>query len=288
MNQIDPIERHLFLEGIFLRYGYDFRQYSEVSMNRRLGNLLQRLDKPDLMTLLNEVLKSKEVFDQILPNMTIGTTEFFRDPVFFRDLRDLVFPILQTYPTLKIWSAGCSSGEEVYSLAIALKEEGLLDRSLIFATDLNPAQLKKAKEGIFVADSIPTFNKNYVTAGGKCSPSDYYTSQYGLVRFDPGLRENILFSEHNLVTDSVFGEMHLILCRNVLIYFDRPLQDRVFQLFLESLIYKGFLAVGSKETVRFSNVAKEYEIFSCHDNNIFRSSKHPVRQTVFSERKASR
>ncbi len=259
MRRVDPIERHLFLEAIFMRYGYDFRQYSEASLDRRLGAVLARFEHKNLIETLQMVLASSESFRQLLPLLTIGTTEFFRDPLFFRSLREKVLPVLKSYPSLNFWVAGCSTGEELYSLVIALKEEGLYDRSTIFATDVNPLVLKKAKEGIFEIAAIQTFIKNYAAAGGKESPAEYYTAEYGLVRFDPQLRENVVFQEHNLASDAVFSENHLILCRNVMIYFNKELQDRVFKIFSESLVYRGFLGIGSKESLRFSNSAAFFE-----------------------------
>ena len=256
---IDPIERHLFLEGIFLKYGYDFRQYSEASLNRRLANLMLQCKTESLLDVLKLVNSSQMFFRSVLPLLTISTTEFFRDPEFFRSLRENVFPILKTYSKLSIWVAGCSTGEEVLSLSIALQEEGLANRSTIYATDINPDAIKTAKDGIYQATTIPLFNRNYVLAGGQHSPSDYYTSEYGLVRFNRPLLNNVVFSEHNLATDAVFVEANLIICRNVLIYFSRELQDRAFDLFARSLVFKGFLGIGSKESLRFSTSAPYFE-----------------------------
>jgi len=252
---IDPVERHLFLEGIFLKYGHDFRQYSGASLDRRLDSLLDRFSTESLLPVLHQVLESPAKFRDILPQLTVNTTEFFRDPFFFKALREKIFPVLKTYPSLRIWSAGCSSGEELVSLAILLEEEGLLSRSTIFATDINPEVLKKAREGIYDSKAIQSFNKNYATASGLTTPSDYYSAEYGLVKFKPELLQNVVFSEHNLATDSVFMEAHLILCRNVMIYFSKELQERVLKLFLDSLVTRGFLAIGSKESLRFSRVA---------------------------------
>lgn len=252
---ISAIERHLFFEGIFLRYGYDFRQYSESSLDRRLTVLLQHFQKNSLLEVLELVLNDSELFRKALADLTISTTEFFRDPLFFKELRESVFPLFKTYSRIHIWSAGCSTGEEVLSLAIALKEENLLKRTTIHATDINPSALKKAKSATYDADCIPLFNRNYSLAGGSASPSEYYTAEYGLVRFHQELSENIVFSEHNLVTDSDFLEANLILCRNVLIYFSRDLQNRALELFTRSLAHNGFLGIGSKESLRFSPVA---------------------------------
>lgn len=259
MITVNSIERHLFLEGLLLRYGYDFRQYAEASLNRRLANLMSRFQTECLLDLLKMVLESQDLFRKILPALTVNTTEFFRDPSFFRSLREEIFPILKTYPQLTIWSAGCSTGEEIISLAIALEEEGLSSRSTIYGTDINPDVLKVAREGIYDVSQIQLFNKNYVASGGTKSPSEYYGTSYGLVRFNPRLLENVVISEHNLVSDSVFLEAHLILCRNVLIYFSKDLQDRAFNLFAKSLVFKGFLGIGAKESIRFSKASGYFD-----------------------------
>lgn len=234
-----------------MRYGYDFRQYAEASFDRRLKALLTKSDKNNLLDILKDLLESQAYFEEVLPELTINTTEFFRDPKVFLALREKVFPVLKTYHRIVVWVAGCSSGEEVLSLNMALAEEGLFDRTTIYATDINSEILKKAQTGIFELAHMGSFNKNYVNAGGKKSPSEYYTAEYGLARFDPKLLENVVFFEHNLVTDSRFIEAHLILCRNVLIYFNRDLQNHVFGLFAKSLAFKGFLTIGSKESLRF-------------------------------------
>lgn len=273
--KIDSIERHLFFEGILLRYGYDFRQYASASLDRRLTFLLTQRRTASLIDLLKEALASPEAFRKMLPSLTINTTQFFRDPAFFKSLRESVFPMLRTHSRLSIWSAGCSTGEEVLSLAIALSEEGLSERSTIYATDINPAVLAAAKEAIYDVKVIADFNKSYVAAGGTASPSEYYTTEYGLVRFDRKLLANISFLEHNLVTDDVFVEAHLILCRNVLIYFSKPLQDRVLGLFARSLAYKGFLGIGPKEAVQFSSAAKFFERLS-GGQNIFVQKVHAI------------
>lgn len=255
MMRIDPVERHLLLESIFMRYGYDFRQYAEASMNRRIEAILIRFQIPDVLDLIKKILHNRIFFHQILPSFTITTTEFFRDPSFFFNLRTKVFPVLRTHPSLNIWIAGTSTGEEVYSLAVLLKEEKIYDRTTLYATDINIDALNRAKEGIFELSAIQGFTKNYLASGGINSPSDYYTADYNLAIMDPALRENIVFSEHNLATDSVFATMNLILCRNVLIYFSKDLQDRVLNLFVQSLDHRGFLGIGSKESVRFSPCA---------------------------------
>lgn len=263
---IDPVERHLFLEGIFLRYGYDFRQYAEISLNRRLVGMLARKGSDSLLDVLKETLASPEFFRQVLAQLTINTTEFFRDPLFFKALRESVFPLLRTYPSLRIWIAGCSTGQEILSLAILLDEDGLLKRSTIYATDINSEAIKQAREGIYNIGAIQTFAKNYSMASGLKSPSDYYTADYDLIRFHRRLSENIVFSEHNLATDSAFTEAHLILCRNVLIYFSRALQDRALTLFTQSLVSRGFLAIGSKESLKFSSVGSRFTAIDKKEN----------------------
>lgn len=259
MDRIDPVERHLFLEGIFMKYGYDFRQYSEASLNRRLQDVVNRNPDKHLLDILKACLESSPVFESVLPLLTIGTTEFFRDPKFFRALRETVIPVLKTYPRLNFWCAGCSTGEEPLSLAILLHEEGLLSRSTIYATEINPVSLKKARDGIYPGHDMRLFARNYAMAGGKASPSDYYIAEYGLVRFSAAIRDKIVYSVHNLATDAAFTEAHLVLCRNVLIYFDKRLQDRSLKLFVDSMAYRGFLAIGTKEAIRFSAVNAAFE-----------------------------
>jgi chemotaxis protein methyltransferase CheR len=270
------VERHLLLEGIYLKYGYDFRQYTEVSLSRRIDAIMKGLGVLNEIDLLAVLLKDDGVFHRVLPSFTITTSELFRDPSFFVSLREKILPVLKTYASLNIWIAGCSTGEEVHSVAILLQEEGLLDRSTIFATDINTSALKTAKEGIYNLDSIKDFTKNYVAAGGKASPSDYYTADYNRARMRSFLRENVVFAEHNLATDGVFIEANLVLCRNVLIYFNRELQDRAISLFHQSLAPRCFLALGSKETTRFSEFA---DYFSCLDkeNKIYQKNWLPTK-----------
>jgi len=268
-----------------MRYGYDFRQYAEASLDRRLASLLAQNNMTSLVELLKHVLESTDAFREILPSLTINTTEFFRDPTFFRALRETVFPILKTYPRIVVWAAGCSTGEEVLSLTIALKEENLLNRATIHATDINPRVLKKAKEGIYDISLISSFNKNYVSAGGVNSPSEYYTAEYGLARFNPKLLENIVFSEHNLVTDAPFIEAHLILCRNVLIYFNRELQERAFNLFARSLVFRGFLGIGSKESIRFSNSSGLFDTVDLNQNIYSLKAQPIINKSTLSTRK---
>ncbi len=257
--QVEEIEMKLLTEAIFLRHGYDFRSYSEASFKRRIRQLMIKFSIPNVGQLLHKFLHEPNFFNSILPELTVGTSEMFRDPSFYKALREHVLPVLKTYPAFKIWHAGCSTGEEVYSLAIMLREEGLSQKSVLYATDINHMAIKAAKDGIYPLESIPNFTANYQAAQGQGSFSDYYNVAYGAARIDPSLRQNIVFFEHNLVTDSVFSEIHLILCRNVLIYFKRDLQSRVLDLFSNSLVYKGFLGLGSKETVGFLAGGSAYE-----------------------------
>ena len=266
--QVDEIEIKLLAEAIYLRYGYDFRDYAEASLMRRVKAILQKSGVGSISQLQHELLHKDGFFAATLPAFTITTSEMFRDPAFFRRLRDTVFPVLRTYPSLKIWHAGCSTGEEVFSLAISLKEEGLYERSTIYATDVNALALKAAKTGIYALTDLQAFTANYHAAGGTGIFSDYFTTGYGSARFAPELLANVVFSEHNLATDEVFSEMNLILCRNVLIYFKRPLQERVVDLFLRSLAFKGFLGLGSKETVQFLPSAPAFKVVA-HGEPIF-------------------
>ena len=273
------IERKLLLEGIYLKYGYDFRGYAENSMDRRIESLLSRHGISDEPELLAKILRDKEFFYKMIPSMTISTSEMFRDPAFFLSLRHNVVPMLRTYPNLNIWIAGCSTGEEVYSLAIMLKEEGLYDRSRIYATDINPKSLQAAEEGIYDLNCVRNFTKNYTLAGGIATPSDYYTANYERARFRANLRENVIFSEHNLATDSVFMEAHLVLCRNVLIYFNRELQSQVLELFYDSLSPRGFMGLGSKESLRFSSVDGKFDAVD-FSNKVFKKNPMAYKKTV--------
>lgn len=253
------IELRLLMEAIYLKYNYDFRDYSQASQKRRVLYALKQFDCPTISTLQSRVLHDPAVFLQLLQYLTIPVSEMFRDPAFFLALRQQVMPHLQTYASLKIWIAGCSTGEEVYSLAILLREEGLLERSLIYATDINPVSLEKARQGIFALGSIKGHTANYQQAGGQRAFSDYYTAAYESAVFDKTLRENITFADHSLATDSVFSETQLVLCRNVLIYFNKRLQDRALGLFHDSLGYRGFLGLGSKESLDFSVHTDHFE-----------------------------
>lgn len=263
------IELRLLMEAIYLRYSYDFRDYAGASQKRRVLHALTQLNCTTISELQSRVLHDPDMFTLLLQYLTIPVSEMFRDPSFFLALREQVIPRLATYPSIKVWIAGCSTGEEVYSLAILLREEGLLERSLIYATDINPTSLEKARQGIFPLASIKNHTNNYQRAGGKKAFSDYYTAAYNAAVFDKTLRESITFADHSLATDSVFSETQLVLCRNVLIYFNKSLQDRALGLFHESLSHRGFLALGSKESIDFSSYAAHFEAID-RSQRIFR------------------
>jgi chemotaxis protein methyltransferase CheR len=249
---VEDIEIHLLLEALFRRYHYDFRHYAQASIKRRLRQARQQLGFASFSALQDAVLHDAAMLGRLLDFLTVQVSEMFRDPGYFRAIREKVAPHLRTYPSLKVWIAGCSSGEELHSFAILFREEGLFDRTLFYATDINPAALKIAASGVYAMDRIKTFTENHQRSGGKSSLSDYYTAAYGRAVFDKALRSRVVFSDHSLVTDAVFAEVQLISCRNVLIYFDRGLQDRAIGLFHDALARKGFLGLGSKESLRFS------------------------------------
>ena len=261
MNNPDSasIELRLLMEAIYLKYSYDFRDYSGASQKRRVHHALHQMDCDSISQLQARVLHDPDAFMQLLQYLTIPTSEMFRDPSYFLALREQVVPHLHTYPSLKIWIAGCSTGEEVYSMAIMLKEEGLLERSIIYATDINPQSLERARKGVYPLDRMRAYTASYQMAGGKGAFSDHYTAAYGSALFDRSLIDNVSFADHSLATDSVFSEMHLVCCRNVLIYFNRKLQERALGLFHESLCHRGFLGLGSKETIDFSAYATRFE-----------------------------
>src|SRR5580698_826752 len=246
------IELPLLLEAVYRKYHYDFRGYAAASLKRRLTQAMERFGCRTLSQLQDRVLHEPALFPALLDFLTVQVSEMFRDPSYFRALREKVVPLLRTYPSLKVWVAGCSTGEEVYSLAILLREEGLLERTLIYATDINPQTLQTAEAGIYGIERIAAFTDNHQRSGGRSSLSDYYVAGYGRAVFDKSLRRRVVFSDHSLATDSVFAEVQLVSCRNVLIYFNRDLQDRALRLFRDALCRKGFLGIGSKESLRFS------------------------------------
>ena len=256
------IEIGLFLEGVFQQYHYDFRDYATASLRRRLALAMERFGCDTLSALQARVLREPDLFGQMLQYFTVQVSDMFRDPGYFRALREGVMPMLQTYPSLKLWVAGCSTGEEVWSLLIVLHECGLLERSIVYATDINAQSLKAAEAGIYPVARAAQFSRNYLQAGGTGSLSDYYTAGYDAIVFDRALKEQVVFADHSLATDNVFSEMHLVSCRNVLIYFGRALQDRAVGLFRDALIPRGFLGLGSKETLRFGAHEHAFEPWS--------------------------
>ena len=257
--ELEQIEIELLLEGIYQHYGFDFRSYAYASIRRRLWKRIEAEGLSTISGLQDQVLHNPPMMEKLLLDLSINVTSMFRDPGFYRVFREQVIPTLRTYPFIRVWHAGCATGEEVYSMAILLEEEGLYERSRIYATDINEVVLQKAKSGIFPLERMQEYTENYIAAGGKRAFSDYYTAKYGGALFSPGLTKNVVFSQHNLVTDRSFSEFNVILCRNVLIYFDKTLQSRVLTLFYDSLAMFGILALGSKESLRFSPYEECYE-----------------------------
>ena len=249
---IDEIELEVLLEAIFRRYHQDFRGYARASLRRRVGQALIKFACATISRLQERLLHEPATFTEFLTFITVQVSDMFRDPAFFRVFRRMVVPNLATYPAIKLWVAGCSSGEEAYSFAILLREEGLLDRSLIYATDISTESLDRARAGVFPIDRMAQFTSNYQQAGGRQSFSDYYTAAYQAATMDRSLKERLVFSDHSLATDQVFTEVQVVSCRNVLIYFDRPLQDRAIGLFSGSLCRRGFLGLGARESLRFA------------------------------------
>jgi chemotaxis protein methyltransferase CheR len=268
------LELTLLIEAIYHRYHYDFREYAKASLKRRLAAAMPKLGCETISQVQDKVLHQPESFQMLLDFLTVPVSEMFRDPRYFRSLRESVVPLLRTYPSLKIWVAGCSTGEEAYSFAILLREEGLLSRTLIYATDINPHTLQKAQAGVYDADRVAGFTENHRRSGAPVSLSDYYTAAYGRAVFDKSLKQHIVFSDHSLATDSVFAEVQLVSCRNVLIYFNRELQDRAIGLFRGALCRKGFLGIGAKESLRFSSHADAFATVSMEDR-IYQKSADP-------------
>jgi chemotaxis protein methyltransferase CheR len=257
-----------------LRYHYDFRGYVTVSLKRRLKAALSHFRCQTISQLQDRVLHDPCTFHALLDYLTVQVSEMFRDPSYFMTLRGHVLPILRTYPSLKIWVAGCSTGEEVWSMAILMKEEGLLERTLIYGTDINTRALDIAQTGVYSLDRIAGFTENHRHSGGHSSLSDHYTAAYGNAKFDDALKKHLVFSDHSLATDSVFTEVQFVSCRNVLIYFNRPLQDRALCLFKDSLCRQGFLGIGSKESLRFSDQADAFKEVAPYER-IYRKLEKP-------------
>jgi chemotaxis protein methyltransferase CheR len=252
------IEFNLLIDAIYHMYHYDFRGYAAASLRRRLRAAMNRFGCGTVSQLQDKVVHDTAVFPALLDFLTVQVSEMFRDPAYFLALREHVIPLLRTYPSLKIWVAGCSAGEEAYSLAILLQEEGLLSKAMIYATDINPGTLQKAAAGVYDVDRIAGFTANHHRSGARSSLSDYYSAAYGRAMFNKSLKDHIVFSDHSLATDSVFAEVQLVSCRNVLIYFNRALQDRAIGLFREALCRQGFLGIGAKESLRFSSQADAF------------------------------
>ncbi|HET8796160.1 MAG TPA: protein-glutamate O-methyltransferase CheR [Thermoanaerobaculia bacterium] len=258
-SDLEKIEIRLLTEAIYQHYGFDFRDYSLPSLRRRIWKRVHAEGLSTVAGLIEKVLHEPPSMERLLLDLSINTTAMFRDPAFYLAFRRKVVPLLRTYPFVRIWHAGCSTGEEVYSMAILLQEEGLYGRCRIYATDINEAVLQKAKSGIFPLSTMQENTSNYIAGGGGGTFSDYYTARYDYAIFRPSLRENVVFAQHNLVTDASFNHFNVIFCRNVLIYFNNALQERVQQLFLQSMEMFGILGLGRKESLRYTGVADCYE-----------------------------
>ena len=261
----ETIETDLLLEAVYRRYGFDFRQYARASLRRRLHRRLALEGLQTLSGLQERLLHDPACMERLLLDLSINVTAMFRDPTFFCAFREKVVPQLRTYPFIRIWSAGCSTGEETYSLAILLMEEGLYDRTRIYATDINEAVLHQARQALFPLDKMQEYTENYLAGGGTRAFSEYYTAAYEGAQFDRSLGDNIVFARHNLATDRSFNEFQVIICRNVMIYFDTPLQNRVHELFHESLLRLGVLALGPKESIAFTPHVDDYEVLDLQE-----------------------
>lgn len=252
-------EMEVIINDVVDKYGYDFSEYSKASMMRRINYLFITDRFVSFAEMRYRIKNDEQYLPRFIECITVSVTEMFRDPHFYRALAADVLPVLATYPLIRIWHAGCATGEEVYSMAIMLKEANLLHKSLLYATDISPVALEKANNGIYSLSQMQLYSENYINAGGKHSLSDYYHAQYESAKLDASLRARMVFSTHNLAMDSSFNEFQLILCRNVLIYFDHNLQNKVFKLFDNSLERLGFLALGTKESLRFSSISQRYK-----------------------------
>jgi chemotaxis protein methyltransferase CheR len=258
-DELERLEIQLLLEAIFRRYGFDFREYAPASLKRRLWRRIHAEKLTTVSALQERVLHEPAAMERLLLDLSINVTSMFRDPTFYAAFRKKIVPLLRTYPFTRIWNAGCSTGEEVYSLAMLLEEERLYDTTRIYATDINEAVLEQARAGVFPLDKMQEYTQNYIRAGGERAFSEYYVAAYDGAQFDRRLIRNVVFAQHNLVSDRSFNEFNVILCRNVLIYFDRSLQDHVHKLFYDSLATFGVLALGHKESIAFSPHADSYE-----------------------------
>ncbi|NIJ63225.1 chemotaxis protein methyltransferase CheR [Sphingomonas leidyi] len=278
-DPVDALELELLLDAIWRRYHHDFRGYSRGSLRRRLERAQARFGCDTLSQLQGRVLREPALFAELMGFLTIQVSEMFRDPAHFRAIREQVVPHLRTFPSLKVWIAGCANGEEFYSLAILFREEGLEERTLFYCTDISPAALERAEAGVYALDRIAQFTENHRASGGRGSLSDHYTAGYGRAVFDKSLRARAVFAEHNLASDQVFAEAHLVSSRNVLIYFDRALQDRALGLFGQSLVRGGFLGLGAKENLRFSAHAGAFADF-VSEEKIYRRNIRPIAAEV--------
>jgi chemotaxis protein methyltransferase CheR len=258
-NSVKDEELDLLLEELFRSYGYDFTNYARASLKRRVSRLMIIDRFPSFAELLFRVRRDATYLTRIVEELTVNVTEMFRDPAVFKTIREQVLPVLATHPFIRIWHAGCATGEEVYSMAILLEEANLLHKSLLYATDLNPTAIENIRKGVFPLSEMKQYSENYILSGGKRDFSRYYTAKYNWAKFDDRLKSKMIVATHNLVSDRSFNEFVLIFCRNVLIYFDKHLQDNVLTLFDESLEKLGFLVLGSKENLRFSPIARKYK-----------------------------
>jgi chemotaxis protein methyltransferase CheR len=268
----ERIEIGLLLEGIYQQYGYDFRNYTLSSIRRRIWHRIQTDGLTTISSLQEKVLHDQRMMEKLFHDFSINVTEMFRDPEFFLTFRKKVIPLIKNYPYVRIWHAGCASGEEVFSMAILLHEEGIYHKTRIYATDMNENILQRAKKGVIPLRYMQAYTNNYVRSGGTSAFSEYYTAKDNHVCLNPFLIKNIVFAQHNLVTDGSFNEFHVIICRNVMIYFNRSLQERVYQLFYDSLSTPGFLGLGSKEAIQFTTQANRYEEVTSNEK-IYRKMK---------------
>lgn len=252
-EEIERIEIDLLLEAVFRYYGYDFRNYALPFVQRRISNRVQKENLTSISALQEKVLRDSTALEGLLSDFSINVTEMFRDPTFFESFRTKIIPLIKDYPEIRIWHVGCSSGEEVYSMSILLHEEGIYEKTRIFATDINNSVLEKAKKGTFPLDRMQLYTKNYIEAGGKRAFSEYYKAVDDKVFFHPFLQKNVVFAQHNLVTDQSFNEFDIIICRNVLIYFNKILQNHVHKLLYNSLSQSGFLGLGIREGIKFTS-----------------------------------
>jgi len=261
----EKIEIELLLQGLYAWCGYDYRNYAYNSIRRRIWHRVHAEKLGSITGLLEKILHDSDCLKRLIQDFSIHVTEMFRDPVFFLAFREKIVPVLRTYPSIRIWHAGCSTGEEVYSMAILLQEEGIYEKTKIYATDISADVLKVAKTGVFPIANMRKFTTNYIKAGGTKAFSDYYDVKGDTVKFEINLTKNIVFAQHNLVTDRSFNEFHVIFCRNVLIYFDKALQNKVHQLFYDSLGMFGFLGLGDRESILFTDTAGCYEELSSQE-----------------------